>query len=143
MLSEFEKFDTVVRKVLSVSHNELQKREKKYQRQRTKKKAGMRKMQGTYELSVVFDQTIVAEKLTELREVLRIRFPKGTPKKIINDISGLVSNVLVSYHDTAASADSAEKIVIRLDLGGGFEHLLATLRTGKVDIHDYCTSLRG
>jgi hypothetical protein len=41
--SEFQKFDTVVRKVLSVSHEELQKREKKYQRQRAKlkkKKAG-------------------------------------------------------------------------------------------------------
>jgi len=40
---EFEKFDTVVRKVLSVSHKELKKREKKYQRQRAKlkkKKAG-------------------------------------------------------------------------------------------------------
>lgn len=39
---EFEKFDTVVGKLLSVSHKELQKREKKYQRKRAKlkKKAG-------------------------------------------------------------------------------------------------------
>jgi hypothetical protein len=34
--SEFEKFDAVVGKLLSVSHKELQKREKKYQRQRAK-----------------------------------------------------------------------------------------------------------
>jgi hypothetical protein len=39
---EFDKFDGVMRKVLSVSHKELQKREKKYQRKRAKlkKKAG-------------------------------------------------------------------------------------------------------
>lgn len=36
--SEFGKFDAVVRQVLSVSHKELQKREKKYQRQRAKLK---------------------------------------------------------------------------------------------------------
>jgi len=38
--SEFEKFDTVMRKVLSVSHEELQARERawKKQRQRAKKK---------------------------------------------------------------------------------------------------------
>jgi len=35
---EFEKFDAVVRKVLSVSHKELQKREKAYQRKRAKLK---------------------------------------------------------------------------------------------------------
>lgn len=35
---EFEKFDAVVRKVLTVSKTELQKREKKYQRQRAKKR---------------------------------------------------------------------------------------------------------
>jgi hypothetical protein len=35
---EFEKFDTVVRKVLSVSHKELVKREKKYQKRRARKK---------------------------------------------------------------------------------------------------------
>jgi hypothetical protein len=39
--SEAEKFDTVVRKVLSVSHKELEKREKAWQRQRaTKAKPG-------------------------------------------------------------------------------------------------------
>ncbi|MFI5095193.1 MAG: hypothetical protein ACHQIK_17290 [Candidatus Acidiferrales bacterium] len=41
--SEFQKFDATVGKLLSVSHKELQKREKKYQRQRArlkKKKAG-------------------------------------------------------------------------------------------------------
>jgi hypothetical protein len=40
---EFEKLDAVVRKVFSVSHKELQKREKRYQRKRAKlkkKKAG-------------------------------------------------------------------------------------------------------
>ncbi len=40
---EFEKFDAVVRRVLSVSHKELQKREKNYRRKRAKlkkKKAG-------------------------------------------------------------------------------------------------------
>lgn len=36
--SEFEKFDAVVGKLLTVSHKELQKREKKYQKQRTRKK---------------------------------------------------------------------------------------------------------
>ena len=39
---EFEKFDAVVGKLLSVSHKELQKREKRYQRKRAtikKKKA--------------------------------------------------------------------------------------------------------
>ena len=36
--SEFQKFDTIVGKILSVSHKELQKREKKYQKQRAKKK---------------------------------------------------------------------------------------------------------
>jgi hypothetical protein len=35
---EFEKFDAVVGKLLSVSHKELQKREKKYQRKRAKLK---------------------------------------------------------------------------------------------------------
>ena len=38
-LSEFQKFDATVGKLLSVSHKELQKREKKYQRQRKKKLA--------------------------------------------------------------------------------------------------------
>jgi hypothetical protein len=36
--SEFQKFDAVVGKLLSVSHKELQKREKKYQQRRKKKK---------------------------------------------------------------------------------------------------------
>jgi hypothetical protein len=37
-LSEAEKVDTVVRKILSVSHKELQKREKAWQRKRARKK---------------------------------------------------------------------------------------------------------
>ena len=36
--TEAEKFDAVVRKVLSVSHKELQKREKNWQRKRARKK---------------------------------------------------------------------------------------------------------
>jgi hypothetical protein len=36
--SEFDKFDNVVKKILSVSHQELQKREKQYQQKRAKKK---------------------------------------------------------------------------------------------------------
>jgi len=36
--SESEKFDTVVRKILSVSHKELQKREKVWKRKRELKK---------------------------------------------------------------------------------------------------------
>jgi hypothetical protein len=35
---EFKKFDAVVGKLLSVSHKELQRREKKYQKRRAKKK---------------------------------------------------------------------------------------------------------
>ena len=36
--SEFQKFDAVMRKVLSVSHDELQQREKEWKRKRAKKK---------------------------------------------------------------------------------------------------------
>lgn len=36
--SEFGKFDTVMRKVLSVSHDELKKREAKWKRRRARKK---------------------------------------------------------------------------------------------------------
>jgi hypothetical protein len=36
--TEFEKFDAVIGKLLSVPRKELQKREKKYQKQRAKKK---------------------------------------------------------------------------------------------------------
>jgi hypothetical protein len=36
--SEFKKFDAVMRKILTVSHKELQKREEKYQKKRAKKK---------------------------------------------------------------------------------------------------------
>jgi len=36
--SEFEKFDGVVKKLLSVSRDELKKREKKWQKKRAKKK---------------------------------------------------------------------------------------------------------
>lgn len=37
-MSEYEKFDTVVRKVFSVSHDEIVKREKTYQQKRKQKK---------------------------------------------------------------------------------------------------------
>jgi hypothetical protein len=36
--SEFAKFDGVMRKILSVSHKELEGRERKYQKKRAKKK---------------------------------------------------------------------------------------------------------
>lgn len=36
--SEFQKFDTVMKKILSVSHKELQAREQKYKRNRVKRK---------------------------------------------------------------------------------------------------------
>jgi U3 small nucleolar ribonucleoprotein component len=36
--SEFEKFDTVVRTLLSVSHEEIQKRDKEWRRKRARKK---------------------------------------------------------------------------------------------------------
>lgn len=36
--SEFERFDTTVRKVLSVSHDELKRREEEWKRQRAEKK---------------------------------------------------------------------------------------------------------
>jgi len=35
---EFERFDTTMRKVLSVSHDELQRREKEWKRKRARKK---------------------------------------------------------------------------------------------------------
>lgn len=35
---EFKKFDTVMKKVLSVSHEELRRREKEWKRKRAKKK---------------------------------------------------------------------------------------------------------
>lgn len=37
-MTEFEKFDTVVRKVLSVSREELKRRAEKWKRERAKKK---------------------------------------------------------------------------------------------------------
>jgi U3 small nucleolar ribonucleoprotein component len=36
--SDFEKFDVVVRRMLSVSHEEIQKRDKEWRRKRAKKK---------------------------------------------------------------------------------------------------------
>jgi hypothetical protein len=36
--SEFEKFDDTMRKILSVSHDELKRREEKWKRDRAKKK---------------------------------------------------------------------------------------------------------
>ena len=36
--SEFEKFDNTMRKILAVSHEELQRREEKWKRDRAKKK---------------------------------------------------------------------------------------------------------
>jgi hypothetical protein len=38
MSEEFEKFDATVRKVLSVSHDELKRREKAWKRNRTRRK---------------------------------------------------------------------------------------------------------
>ena len=38
MNSESEKFDTVVRRLLSVSHEEIQKRDKEWRRKRAQKK---------------------------------------------------------------------------------------------------------
>ena len=38
--NEFEKFDTTVRKILSVSHEELQRREREWKRKRTLKAVG-------------------------------------------------------------------------------------------------------
>jgi hypothetical protein len=38
MKSEFKKFDSVMKKMLSVSHDELQKREQDYKRGRQRKK---------------------------------------------------------------------------------------------------------
>jgi U3 small nucleolar ribonucleoprotein component len=38
MTSELEKFDTVLRKVMSVSRDEMQKREKEWQRKQARKK---------------------------------------------------------------------------------------------------------
>jgi hypothetical protein len=37
-VSEFQKFDDAMRKILSVSHEELQRREKEYKRQRKRRK---------------------------------------------------------------------------------------------------------
>jgi len=37
--SEFQKFDTVMNKVLSVSHDELKRREREWKRKRARKKA--------------------------------------------------------------------------------------------------------
>lgn len=39
MSSEFQNFDGTMRKLLSVSHEELQKREKEWKRKRAKKKS--------------------------------------------------------------------------------------------------------
>lgn len=36
--SEFAKFDSVMKKIITISHKELQDREKKYKRERAKKK---------------------------------------------------------------------------------------------------------
>jgi hypothetical protein len=36
--SEFQKFDAAMKKILSISHKELQEREKKYKRARARKK---------------------------------------------------------------------------------------------------------
>jgi len=38
MKSDFEKFDTTMRKILSVSHEELQRREKEWKKTRARKK---------------------------------------------------------------------------------------------------------
>jgi hypothetical protein len=38
MMNEFEKFDVTVRRVLSVSHDELKRREKEWKRKRARKK---------------------------------------------------------------------------------------------------------
>jgi hypothetical protein len=38
--SESERFDTAIRKLLSVSHEELQRREREWKRKRAKKKRG-------------------------------------------------------------------------------------------------------
>ena len=37
-MTEFDKFDAVVRRLLSVSHEEIQKRDKEWRRKRAKKK---------------------------------------------------------------------------------------------------------
>jgi hypothetical protein len=37
-MNEFEKFDSAIKKILSVSHDELKRREKEWKKQRAKKK---------------------------------------------------------------------------------------------------------
>jgi hypothetical protein len=44
---EFEKFDATVRRILSVSHDELKRREKEWKRKRTKKKQAKTRANGT------------------------------------------------------------------------------------------------
>ncbi len=44
MQSEFDKFDTIVRKVFSVPHDEIVKREREYQRKRRRAKQKRAKM---------------------------------------------------------------------------------------------------
>lgn len=98
-------------------------------------------MQSTQTFSVVFDPLIMANKIEELAATLQATFPEGTPKEIVNDLSSLFSNVLVSYGGSATGADGTKEVLIRLDVDGTFESLIATLRTGEIDfIHDYCTS---
>jgi hypothetical protein len=49
MSEEFQRFDAVVRKIMSVSHDELVKREKAWKQQRNRAKAKRKKQQSKKE----------------------------------------------------------------------------------------------
>lgn len=83
--------------------------------------------------SLVFDQSAIERKIEELTEALQVTFSEGIPSNVIDDLKGLLSNVLVSYRSTAVDADGTDKILVSLDFGDGFERLIAALRAGKAN----------
>ena len=91
----------------------------------------------TKEVQLVFDRSAIKKKMAQAAEALQVKVNGGLPECVLRGVLGylkvLLINVTLSDGGVTVDADGTHKVLVRLDLGDGFERLITALLAGEVD----------
>lgn len=89
---------------------------------------------GTMVMTLSLDVTLLDEKIAQLTEMLKARFPEGIPDGIESHLTSLCNDIVFAERSPAVDTGCIGKIVQRVDFGGSFDVLTAAIRAGDFDV---------
>jgi hypothetical protein len=88
-------------------------------------------MKKEYLIALNYDTSIMDKQISELKDLIKLKFFKNVPDSIVGDFDRLCLDIVFGDCIITLDTDGIKKVTIPFRFGSSFDDLVATLRAYK------------